>query len=310
MKFHSLFLFTGAMFCILATSCEDFIEQDISKKNVQILAPVDGLRTNSLTMTFWWEELDGAEQYKLQLVTPSFSAAQFVLLDTLVAGNRFDFQVSNPGTFQWRLKAINNGYETGYTTRSFTIDSTSDLSLQTLNLLFPSENYFTNNSQITFKWTDLYNAESYHFIIADNIGGSIILDSTIVNTQLTLNLFEGSFDWKVRAENSTSNTTYTQRTANIDLSPPLTPYNISPADSDTISISSTLTWSHSSDISVDSLEIYTDIGMSNLHTAETVTSGTFLFSGTQFQFYYWRLKSYDYAGNESSWSTLKKFYVQ
>lgn len=310
MKIQQILFFTILVLSLIVTGCEDFIEKDISKKNLTILAPADGLRTNSLAITFWWEDLDGAEEYKLQLVSPSFASTQQLLLDTVVAINRFDFQLSNPGIFQWRIKAMNNGSETGYQIRSFVIDSTTDLSSQTLSLLNPSDDLFTNNNLNTFEWTNLYNADFYHFILSDNSNGTILLDSLMENTLLTLTLYQGNFDWKVRAENSTSNTPYSQRTLNIDTSSPLTPYNLIPVDQDTVSISSTLSWSHSTDIDGDSLEIYNDSTMADQIEAEYLSSGTFSFSGTQFQFYYWRLKSYDMAGNESSWTTLRKFYVQ
>ena len=61
------------LFAFLITSCTDFVEKDISKKTVAILAPPDGYVTYSVTLTFWWQEIDGAENYSLQVVRPDFS---------------------------------------------------------------------------------------------------------------------------------------------------------------------------------------------------------------------------------------------
>src|SRR5258705_9410550 len=107
-------------------SCEDFIEKDISGKHVSILAPADGYISNSLTITFWWNELEGAEQYKLQIVKPNFAAIQDIIADTTLTDTRFTTTFA-PGTYQWRIKAMNNGGDSDYSTRTFTVDSSGNL---------------------------------------------------------------------------------------------------------------------------------------------------------------------------------------
>lgn len=299
-------LFTTMLF----SSCEDFIEKDISKKNINILAPTDGLHTNTLGVTFWWDELDGAEEYKLQVVLPSFSSAQQLILDTTITTNRFDFQLPFPGTFQWRVKGMNNGGQTNYTVHSLVIDSTLDLSTQTVALVSPADNKSSNVLLTSFQWSSLYNADSYRFILSDNLTSAVLADTTVTSPGLSYTLYEGSFQWKVRAENSLSTSAYTIKSFTIDQTSPVTPFNLTPQYGDTILTSSTLSWDHSVDVANDSFLIYNDSLMTSILNSELISTSFFSFSGTTNHFYYWRLKSYDTAGNESTWTALQKFYVQ
>ena len=48
--------------------CEDIFEADLSGEVVVIIAPKDGLQTEIQPNTFWWEAVEGAEGYNLQIV--------------------------------------------------------------------------------------------------------------------------------------------------------------------------------------------------------------------------------------------------
>src|SRR5688572_12340162 len=111
------------------SSCEDFFEPNLEKKDVVIIAPANGTVSSSFTQTFWWEELKGAEEYTLQIVKPTFSSVQQLILDTNVNGTKFYYTLQ-PGVYQWRLRAINNSSETDFVTYNLEIDSTLNLSGQ------------------------------------------------------------------------------------------------------------------------------------------------------------------------------------
>ena len=70
---------TDRIICALIVSatmsiwgCSDFIVKDITDETVKILAPPDSFHSNSPEITLWWEEVDGAEDYNLQIVSQSF----------------------------------------------------------------------------------------------------------------------------------------------------------------------------------------------------------------------------------------------
>ena len=68
---------------------KDFIQKDIKNDIVNIIAPVDNMNTPNNTITFWWDELEGAEKYNLQIVKPSFDSITQLIVDTNVIINKF-----------------------------------------------------------------------------------------------------------------------------------------------------------------------------------------------------------------------------
>ncbi|WP_299101950.1 hypothetical protein [uncultured Winogradskyella sp.] len=103
-------------------SCEELIEvEDISNEVVDVLAPVDNVSVEDTTVNFTWEALDFAETYQLQIANPSFIEAEGILEDTLISATNFTKTLSI-GTYQWRIKAINSGYQTLYSTQNLIIE--------------------------------------------------------------------------------------------------------------------------------------------------------------------------------------------
>ena len=50
-------------------SCtRDIVEINLEGKYVAVIAPQENYVTTTLTHTFWWEELEGATGYELQIV--------------------------------------------------------------------------------------------------------------------------------------------------------------------------------------------------------------------------------------------------
>jgi hypothetical protein len=294
---------------VFLASCEDFIEKDITKSTVNLLSPMDGYISSSLTNTYWWDELEGAENYQIQIVKGTFANIIQYVVDSTIAFNRFDFTLSQPGSYQWRVRALNNGYETVYSLRSVVIDSTSDLSGQIIGLISPAENLVQGSSQVTFQWSGIFNAEVYRFQLLDSIGG-IIKDTALTPTSVTLTINKGNYSWRVRAENSSSVSPYTMRNFTIDQTAPQAPVCVSPTLNDTVIAPFDLTWTHDSSINGDSLYVYTDslntiiflriFTTNTSHEIDTITTGK----------YYWRVKSFDVAGNASAFSTISSFFIQ
>src|SRR5580692_12447235 len=90
----------------LLSSCDPIIEPSISKSNVILEAPSDQYQSTSYTINFWWDQVDNALSYHLQVVTPTFSSPGSLVLDTIVKKNTFSFTF-NPGNYQWRVMAEN-----------------------------------------------------------------------------------------------------------------------------------------------------------------------------------------------------------
>ena len=63
-------------FLVLLISCDEIVGiEDISEDEITILAPTDTAVISILNPNLFWNPVDGADQYKLQIATPSFEAA-------------------------------------------------------------------------------------------------------------------------------------------------------------------------------------------------------------------------------------------
>jgi len=111
--------------CLLVITlfgCDDITEvEDISNQNMTILAPADLSVLTITDVNFSWNSIEDAEQYKLQISTPDFESANQIVLDTTITNTNFT-QTLELGNYQWRIRAENSGFQTNYTTQSFSIE--------------------------------------------------------------------------------------------------------------------------------------------------------------------------------------------
>jgi len=310
MKHKRHFLGTLLVASVLVVSCtQDFIEKNISGQSVQLMAPGNGISTSVATQTFWWNTVSGAEQYDLQIVQGTFSSAIQLVLDTLVTNNKFTHTLL-PGSYQWRVKATNNGYSTPYTTYSLKIDTNTNMSTQILVLVAPTNNFWSNTLANTFKWDSIVGATSYRLQIINQSNSTIVIDTTVKREPITLTVADGKYTWQVRAQNASTNSPYALYTLGVDTTTPKVPVQITPRNDSIFTTDRfTLNWSVSSgSLSpiTTTLYIYSNPSMSTI-IKDTVTSLTSypdtLATGT----YYWRLQSVNAAGNKSGYSTLFSF---
>ena len=115
---------TTILLLISILSCEEIInEQNITDNTINLLAPTENVVLKSgTTITFSWEVLNGATKYQLQIAEPNFSGANQIVSDTLLYKNSFVIDSLSVSNFEWRVKALNSAYETGYTTNGFVVE--------------------------------------------------------------------------------------------------------------------------------------------------------------------------------------------
>lgn len=111
-------------------ACEDIIEVvDISKETVTVLAPTNHSVIGTTDVTFTWQhDIEGAENYHLQVATPTFeNASQIVvdtlipIIDTLIPKTSFT-KTLDAKDYEWRIRTENANYQTIYTTISFRVE--------------------------------------------------------------------------------------------------------------------------------------------------------------------------------------------
>ena len=307
---------SAVMFILLLTSllisCNEIVEEDISGKTVSITSPSDGFSSNSNQIVFWWNELEGADWYHLQIVKPSFSNVQTVVADTNVSGENFTGYFSF-GSYQWRIRPENSAYSGDYITRSFTVESDSDITSQVVPLILPFQNDTSNQYLQSFSWQSIPFADSYTFTIWQNsYGGTTEYTTSVTNTNIDYTfLTDGSYEWGVKAVNAISESDYNTRKIFIDSQSPLTPVLNLPTDADTLSAGAvSFTWTHASGGSSvkDSILIASDNAFDTIVFSSFTAnqSATFtLTAGT----YFWKVKSFDAAENQSAWTAYRRITI-
>lgn len=120
MRFKTSIFFV--IWFLLSFGCSDIVNVgDISDGTVTILAPADDAILGTMDVSFSWQEVEEAEQYRVQVATPGFTEALQIVTDSTLTGNGLT-RTLEPGQYEWRVKALNSAYETGYTTSRFTIE--------------------------------------------------------------------------------------------------------------------------------------------------------------------------------------------
>jgi hypothetical protein len=296
--------FTALLFIVLllAAACQDFVAEELGANKVTLLSPADSIQSTLLMPTFWWNAVNGAESYRLQIVSPSFARPEKMILDSAVSGTKCTIQLL-PGKYEWRVKAVNNISETPYTVHYFVIAETADLSAQIVQLTSPVTNDTVNKTQQIYLWQKMNKADNYNFQVWK--GSTKIADFLTDNITYTYAIAEGdgAYQWKVRAQNTASNTTYSLRNLFIDTQAPPIPTLSSPATNTTLKDSVvTFQWQRATDngsriwdsvfiykYTSGTQQLYISKASSTFHLINTLPSGT----------WYWMVRSYDRAGNIS-----------
>ena len=121
----------------------------------------------------------------------------------------FDFT----GTYYWQVMATDraeNPSGDSYLS-SFTISNENDISNEPVSLHAPYHGMETTEREITFWWEEIRNAENYVFqLVKPNFATieELVRETTLSSNQLTFTLEPGNYQWRVKAKNSTSETSY------------------------------------------------------------------------------------------------------
>jgi hypothetical protein len=282
------------------------LEKSISKKTIVLNAPQDN---DTLTgqVNFWWNEIEYA-RYHLQVASPNFDNPSLLVLDTVVDGYTFLYQLP-AGVYQWRIRGENGNSETPYSTRSLLIITSQDLTTQNVILKTPANNQAFRDSLIFLSWFGIPTATAYELQIGDS-AGNISFQQTVYGDSLPL-VFgtEGYYLWKVKATNTLTETVYSSRYFYYDKTAPIQPAPTFPAYNDTVTPGPVLLqWNRGLDSGspiTDSLFIYTD-SLSTISGVYLTTTNSYNYNtlpGT----YYWRVRSRDNAGNVSPYSLTYKY---
>lgn len=201
---------------VFLSSCDDIVGvKDISSQTVIVMAPTEDAQLTTNNVTFNWQTVEEATQYRIQIATPDFESASQILTDSLAVGTNFN-KVLDSGDYQWRIRAENSEYHTAYSTQGFSVfTEPNDISNKQVVLLAPADGViFTDVNTINFSWEAVLGADQYVIQIATpNFQNAleVITDQTLNNTQFSVsNLEANAYEWRVKAINASSETLYSK----------------------------------------------------------------------------------------------------
>lgn len=305
---------TGA-FCA-ASSFLIRLVPDISQNNVALRSPNTPVPLTIASVTFWWDEVPGAERYQLQVVSPGFSQTTNLLINEWLTGTTKTVELL-PGTYQWRVKGANSQYSTAYSTGSFSIYK-SDLPSQLVTLISPQDQALLNHSPVNFHWLEIDGCQ-YQFVLKKGTwdSGTEIQRKKLSGTTLEFPLADGEYSWGVKAIDLIDNaeTAFMVRSFSVDKTPPSVPLPVSPVNNSSVTTGeNTLKW-QSPDAEDGGityiLKLYRQNGTQNTLIMEqslTLTEYTYLF--TEAGTYLWQVKATDKAGNAGAFSPMNRFTIE
>jgi uncharacterized protein YegP (UPF0339 family) len=304
------------VFMLLISSCKEIIEPSITTRAVTVQAPSNGYQTPVYNVGFWWDEVEDALSYRLQIVTPSFESPGKLVQDTLVKGHVFSVNI-DPGKYEWRLRAENGSSVTEYSrARSFTVLQSS-IKQQSVQLSAPANNLLTNDGAIIFKWSDLYGATRYQLQVDTNGFADenfLVLKTTVSTQQFQLTLSKDQvYQWRVRAENDTAQSKWSgSNQITYDHTPPKKVLLTLPADKGNISNPVSIKWAASAGASKYRLYLLKQDGASPYNDTFPISLNTNSYAftaGSSGETIYWKVVAVDAAGNESEVSDTRSFSI-
>lgn len=300
---------------LLSTGCKEFIEPSIEKKNTVLLAPSNGTESNVYSQTFWWEELDNALQYRLQVVTPDFKNTSRLILDTVITASKFSYTL-DPGNYEWRVRAENGSSQTPYSKAAFVINPSS-IEQQQVQLQSPANNLVTNQSSAVFKWLKLFGADKYQLQIdTANFEDDAVLffNKSTPNLEFNVTLTRDKvYRWRVKAINATVESKWSSiQSLTLDTKPPGIVFLTSPINDQVVSKNVTLKWEALAEAKKYQLYIFKSDGTSAYGSFPIIiTTSTYSFTeGKSGEKLFWQVRAIDEAGNFGAFSELRSFLIQ
>jgi len=198
------------------TSNSFILEYDLSSEEQDLIAPINDVQLTSGDISFSWLATEGAKEYQLQIATPNFTTPIEIVIDDLLTTNSFTTNLK-AGEYEWRIKAINDEFETEFTSNSFILEY--DLTSEELELTAPINDVQLTSGEITFSWLEIEEAIEYQLQIATpnfEVGNEIIIDTSLTTNSFTTNLETGEYQWRVKAINELSESEYVLQSLKIN----------------------------------------------------------------------------------------------
>lgn len=110
-KFLTLLIIAGPL---LLSSCREVFDEDLEGQYVVVKSPSNKEHVNDDEVLFEWVNLEGANEYLIKIVSPSFNGIKQIVTDTVILANdeeqqSFTYTFSEVGVYEWSIIARNTG---------------------------------------------------------------------------------------------------------------------------------------------------------------------------------------------------------
>lgn len=302
---------------VFAIGCAKWVSVDISDDSIVLISPTENQADSLQKKTFVWEELEGAKQYRLQIVSARFDSILNYVLDSAVSATSYSISLI-PNTYEWRVRGENDDYNSAWSTRKLIVSNATSLANQELTGVFPVSGLNTNKMEQTFTWDGLVSADEYSVTIIDEDDQSFfdIVDKETYSYTFTK---EGLFTINIKALNEVSSSITSSNLIRIDTTAPAAVTLSYPVDTlDSGSFPHTFSWSinstnNGSDI-IETLLIASDSSMNNILLDTAFRSATSISLDTIHSSVlgklYWKINRDDAAGNSNTKVSAKEFWIK
>ena len=229
--------------------------------NAPVLSsPEDGASNQPVDLILFWEFTMGATSYIIQVSTETNYSV--LLINETAAISKALTGLNNNSTYYWRVKALNSGGESPWTSRYFTtIPAVADAPV----LAYPTNNAENVGKTLGLTWNAMTGATSYDIQVSLNPEFSTtFVDENVVDTIKNMEgLSEATaYYWRVRSNNVAGSSAWA--TAQFMTAPPTTAirnlttgFNITSARTDARQVTFTLATARDVNFAVYTLQGHT-----------------------------------------------------
>lgn len=161
------------------------------------ITPLKGELLTASKVTFDWDDIAGADLYKLQLSLNKDFSTLVVQAKTPDSGYFYDTFLKYSTTYFWRIK-YHIGDAWSEWSPAFKFTSMDPLTAPVLTE--PDHKLLVNDASVTLSWQLVPNAATYKVVVAKDAAFITKVAKEIVETNsITLTLKDGKYYWRVRA---------------------------------------------------------------------------------------------------------------
>ncbi len=277
-----------------------------------LLAPVkDALVTTNLP-AFDWSDVPDAPRYDLRVDNSSAFGSPEVSVSVTASAYTVTMPLAD-GRYYWRVRAVDAAGNAGAWSSAWTVWVDIDPA-PAPTLVSPADGTPTRDNTPTFTWNAVPGLTAYRLQVSKSATfASTVINVTRSSTTYTPDtaLADGLYYWRVQAKGADGiwGLWSPVWTVTVDTVKPARPTLLAPVSGAVLNMSQPeLDWSDVTDAAYYELQIDNSSTFSSPEVFTTITASTYTATmPLPNDKYYWRVRTYDPAGNKSSWTSARSF---